>query len=1111
MSDRDIFVAGVATLVLALILNGRSKNQKVRALFAVVGAVTVPGVGSLLIRAPLELSATEYWILSSCMQIGVCIFLACLHIKQMKRDAQSYREHFNEQTDELRAEELIGIYDDVTSSHFPYVSSLPIRFTVGHYQDQPENVRLSVGARLPAVVVRTKQGFEVVATGVDFERCLTSPDDANRMFGEFLPVPERGSREFDVSIEGQSSFIILLWGIYGLAALLGSVFLYFAIAQFWKIEPQTETFIFENNEGFIAALTLLIIVVSGAVVPIYTALAEQVREQIETFELQISNLHRATVNVADHASPLWTHFLSVSQAAISNWQLTRERVERRAHNLLFRPFFQLWDGQTLQDVTDDEIQREGDVGEIAYRSPVFPEPELAGFRTSYLGRPKLESSKRRIIDNQLFGTAHSACNEGEPLERESGGELPFSDRLQRARRLRYLGWMAQGALARVTTGHEPAFTLQPTAITCEPYALVGYRNTQQVDSGSFDVLQFLVPTSESFFVALLENSKDNPDNLNTTNKVNAIFAKEYRKRAKRHTEKWSTVLGPTLVAACDSLDLNLEPLVDDVILLDHLAVEKDEYEDGTLARFFFYGHWLNALTNADSRISQLLTILEPALVLDRSEMQRKVSDANDVREKLMALSQRVAKFVRSDMPGSDPIFSGVLLQLPRGWLLDVLVRHLCFSNKWLSAVQRLGQGELNEKQREFLRWTVRVLGTPEDRSNLGKVADEELRSFALGLIDPLTGYGQAIEPWQDAEHPHITEATFESLFQGVLQRFEEHCQNPLNDTELMDDFFGRDGKGTQEAQARIQLDKWRKNRVRVPQARSSDDSDAPNLTKEFLLLTLADHKSALFNWMRAARAFRVRERVTDFQQALTRQRARSKRQLGIEVIPSRHDRLEHLRTYLGYVGYRKPLQVRSIYDLQPTSFERSKPVNEETREKRAKQKNRKRVYAPYSRIVTTLRVSNSWEKAVAIDTDTQDWAYQYMFEGNIGEMPNVARRSRLTLFLSWILRVLDPDQDLEALENADPEHLVLQALRRVNPRLRPRSEQDQQQENQLPDLTEEEYETQLGEIIERILNYCRNRENAQDLQVTFFNLGNRGQERQARLNYEDWYNRLFQM
>ena len=1030
MISQDIFGVGVVVLVFALIINARSKNQTVRAVFAVIAAVIVPFVGSLLVGAPSELSATWYWILSSCVQICVCAFLAILHIKQLKQDAQSYGVHFKNQLNEPSA-------------------------------------------------------------------------------------PEESSNKADVSIEGQSAFTILLWGIYGLAALLGSVFLYFAIAQFWETKTETKTFIFANNEGFIAALTLLIIVVSGAAVPIYTALAEQVRAQIDTFELQISDLHRAAVNVSDHANPLWSHFLSVSQAAISNWQLTREQVERGANDLLFEPFFRLKDGQSLDEVTDDELRRAKSTEDFIRYSPrVFQETKFRGFRTSYLKQPNLASSERRILKNQLFRMRDSVSDKFEQSVGEKEDELPFSDRLQRARRLRYLGWMAQGSLARAVTGEGVAMSaLQPNSTTLEPYALL-LNGPILKEECKRTPQQGLVPSSEDFILAVLNRSvfvsdkqseedsdkenhgdnrehnassdkqseeNNNEDNRDVKRSDEELLAAEYRDRAKRHIEKWNSFLSPALVEACNSLDIDIGPLVDDVILLERLTDNKTRYREGTLARFFYYGLWLSALTDPRSRIFQLLSALTPAPDFDCAEDQQRVSDASDIRKKLSLLARRVSNFVKSGEPSRDLISDGVLQssELPEGWLLDVLAFRLRFSKTWLLEVQWLGREELNPKQKDFLTWIVEVLGSPEDQANLENTASVELRERTLRLVA-------------------------QSRFSAILGQLDTYCRDKAHDAELMDRFFGRDGQESREEPAQKLLDKWRESLELVPGTDFRTDRSNLNLTREFLLLTLADHKSALFNWMRAARAVEVREKVTDFQRALETQRTQSRRQLGIEIIPSRHDRLEHLRDYLGCFGFQKPLQVRSIYDLQPTHVERAN----ELLLREEQNTYRRRINSPYRKLFETLNFSGKWKDEVRIHADIQLWVYQRMFQANKGPMPELVRSDRLIGFLRWIIQVLDPVQK-QNLSKLSLEELLLLALHLVNPHVQRRHEQLAQPKSELPNLTEKDFDTRFNEIEQKVLNYCRDQDNAQDLQLNFFGLDNRAQERQAPQAYQSWYNETF--
>lgn len=1029
MTPLLILIGSISLLILTFWVNAKSQNKSKRAVSAVLAALIPTCCGSLLIGwVPPEISATEYWIVNSVIQIATCVSLALLHIKQMKQDGDSYRNYF-----------------------------------IDHFNEVKQN-----------------------------------------------------SNESDFSIEGQSSFTVLLWGIYGMAALIGSVFLYFAIAQFWKMSDEIETFIFRNNEGFIAALTLLIIVVSGAAVPIYTALAQQVQAQIDSFELQVSDLHRVVVNVSDHANPLWSHFWAVSQAALSNWSVTREEAERAAHDVLFKPFFQLPENKSLHQVTDDELRR-GNVVEahMTYGATVFPENILRGFRDSYLTTPNLASSRERILKNQLFGLSNLNDEDRNQAGRERGDELPFLDRLQRARRLRYLGWMAQGALASAVAGGGARLSrLRPTASRREGIALARYRHRQEIVPEIPIIQQFLVPPTEDFMVAVLirslvfgpnredkGNSKrdqagKDDDHRNESQKL----AAEYRDRAERHMEKWKTTLSSTLVAACNALDIDLGPLVDDVILLEHLAVVKPEYEEGSLARFFYYGHWLNAIADPDSRISQLLSVVATTGATAQADHQH-VSDANEVRRRLTSLTRQVGMFCDSAERNKDPIFDGVLHQMPMYWMLDVLAKYLYFSNSWLADVQSMDRDDLNVKQRRFLIWIVDVLGTPRENADVARLSDEELRLLALNLVNP------HIRP------PRTTESEFAARLHEILDKIYVYCTNSDNDRELMDRFFGRDGQESREEVKRAELREWRARLEARSRTLSEVEGNISNLTYEFIVLMLADHKSALFNWMRAARAVEIRERVTKFQVALYRlpKHQQVRRQLGIEIVPSRHDRLRHLRDYLGLVGYSKPLQVRSIYDLQPTPVERA--IQEKFLEKELtsrRHRERSQTMNPYNLLRRSLDISASWKDAVAIDEDTQHWVYQRYFEAADSPMPDRPRTETLVRFLEWIVRVLDPAQDPDTLATFNTEDLVLLALRRVNPRLQRRYEQEQQPENQLPELTEEQYENQLAEINQNVQNYCRNPENARDLQVTFFNLDNPAQERQAPLNYEEWYNRLFQ-
>jgi hypothetical protein len=165
-------------------------------------------------------------------------------------------------------------------------------------------------------------------------------NSVERFFEQFDKPNERQViREDWLVAEGSSSFKVLIFGIYGLAGLLGSIACYLYIG----VTRRPEGFIFQNNEGFIAALSLLIIVLAGAAVPIYTELAKQVRTGLDLYESQISSLQQAATMAGHHADFLWTHFERVARYTIREWSSTIDiqSIAQANHLMLFMPFLAL--------------------------------------------------------------------------------------------------------------------------------------------------------------------------------------------------------------------------------------------------------------------------------------------------------------------------------------------------------------------------------------------------------------------------------------------------------------------------------------------------------------------------------------------------------------------------------------------------------------------------------------------------------------------------------------------------------------------------------------------------------------------------------------------------
>ena len=654
-------------------------------------------------------------------------------------------------------------------------------------------------------------------------------------------------KEYEFSVEGESSFVVIVWGIYGLAALLGSVFNYFAIAEAWK----PETFIFKNNEGFIAALALLIIVISGAAVPIYTDLAKQVRQQIETFQLQISELNRAVTNISQHADPLWTHMQSVSSAAIRTWSegLRPEDVGQASYDLLLKPFLIIEDQKhKLPDrITFDRIP---DEYFLSYQKINYPFntgrilSELAGFKENYLETPDLEKSKMRIRENSMFKSKETGELEKDEVKEEKDEEISIDDRQLRSRRLRYLGWLAQGELgilfSKSTTDFPNWFA--PTRYMEYPLSIIDKPENPDDTTRSLifqgDSLQ-LVPATEDWMVAVLNS----PSDLEKSEKINE-FAGEFSSRATRHIKRWNDVVSSKLVAICDPLDLDIAVFADDMYLLEQLAsqgIYDKPYSVGVNARFLYYGFWLNAVSEPKTAVAKILAILK------KPEADETVID---VRKELNEIRELVANFVATltvcenrDPISKQPYLSG----FPKAQVLihwKLLVNYLHFSNiwakdrgldkqiqAWLVAQIDSPQSDtipkldkLDPKHRNFLCWLVRVLGSDEEKEDLDGKLDSDLLILAFCLISPYfkNQYGQ--KELQKVNRKLLSDEKSETQFQEIISRVNKYCIDENNAEDLKETFFGGNDSST-KSEAPTNYNRWLEKFKEKHQKEQSDNDN----------------------------------------------------------------------------------------------------------------------------------------------------------------------------------------------------------------------------------------------------------------------------------------------
>jgi len=757
---------------------------------------------------------------------------------------------------------------------------------------------------------------------------------------------ETGSKpkKEELVAEGASSFKVLIYGIYGLAGLLGSIVSYFYIG----VTRTPQGFVFQNNEGFIAALSLLIIVLAGAAVPIYTDLAKKVRAEIDLYESQVSSLQQASTNVDHHANFLWTHFERVARSTIVEWSRTTtiRDIAEASHLMLFMPFLAIRGLRQAGRPNATFVNSRDEVfkpflnmrlQQFDYADP--PDRRMHGAQEHYFTCAADWSSLKRAGLFLHPGTDFKDPNTGRNVTED---RLTVGDRRHRSRRLTYLGWSLQGDLARAKARYGDERILAPEepggSISFWP-ALAGNVTTSWEFENS---TQFLLPATEEFFVALLQQRYEaeysrapTPNSADTTTPIHE-FQREFRRRADRHIRRYSDpdnsqVSGSimqTLAEQGDLLDFDVSSLSDDFSLFYHLFVAtRDGMNQGADARFLYYAFWLIALITSETRVSLILNQFENAEI-------------------------------------------------------D-------------------GDGEPREQ--------------------------------------------------------------LESRF--------EHLGNHFN-------------------------------AKRITEALRSGGVRLNGAEEEFLLLSLADHKSALYNWLRAAKSATTRRRLRSYESKLDN--LSFGKQLGIEILPSRAGRIQHLRRFLGVSEAQKPLTVRSIFDLLPVQ---SATTVRALRIQQFAQDS----YRDYRRVVDDLSISNSFSAAVAISNVNMR---------NVAEMVTTREEiaaeaaelnQRMNQFLDWISRCLSDGQDPEPLAGLiqltrdDGYRLIAKALWLVSPVFRNEVEQYETPAADRRPLTDVAREEKFQEILRRVRRYCLDRSNAEDMQRTCFGGRDNATAQTAPDRYNRWY------
>jgi hypothetical protein len=352
---------------------------------------------------------------------------------------------------------------------------------------------------------------------------------------------------------------------------------------------------------------------------------------------------------------------------------------------------------------------------------------------------------------------------------------------------------------------------------------------------------------------------------------------------------------------------------------------------------------------------------------------------------------------------------------------------------------------------------------------------------------------------------HLFIATKPGMNQGADARFLYYCfwlialQNAQTRISQVVGAVEYDGMEPRELLQKLLVD--------FKQRLSSEFLHEMNTEKEFLLLSLADHKSALYNWLRAAKAVTTRQKLRDYKARLDG--VTLERQLGIEVIPRLGARVSHLRQYLDVNELQKPLTVRSVFDLLPVA---SSHLRRQVREVRERRIFRASYEGGYRRVVEFLNVSNQFKKNVGIDENIVRDVLNIDSRHQWRQNNDAVLDDRKRLFLNWIISVFQhridtdfPEVDfLQPPENQPNYKLIIKALWCVSPAYRNEVRQIDTPADQRTKITDQEINDGMQEILNTIRDYCLSADNATNMRNTFFGGANPATAARAPTDYNDW-------
>lgn len=724
-----------------------------------------------------------------------------------------------------------------------------------------------------------------------------------KYFGSFDKEP---SVLIDGESEGESRISLLLYLIYGAIAMTGATFSYFVIGQRFNLIGLSESFVFSNNQGFTAALSLLIIILTSTAVPIYTDLAKQITAADQAFEHDVSLFAQHVGFLKYDSDAMWRHFASVSYSVVEEWKATidqitqdakiRERLGMAFHHHIFLPY----EVHCVQEFYREEKLPVSLPMPEGYEDPFQVQPSGAISGTfedideddeeSYFGKtrrdlqPETSAIKQRLLNDDYFLEYLYGFIEGaRPADRR---EEAFSDFLKESNieqsKNRIKDWLLDWELDYTST--EPKLSEEEQIRHSRRLEFIGWALQQPPVA-----LRRLVHGNRFLQISWTANGFELQDsNGPARDKTSIVSSTEF-----------------VLFSVLEGLGL----------------LEEDTEDDFVLKAIKDFRSRVNRHLNDFAQVSPELATtnrqMQIATVCDRLEI-----DASAVYDDMLLFQQLEWAYPRD----KDSVH-----------------------------FQKKDDAKLAAKVR-FLHYALWFIEASDGTTHLGKLLTEPQTSGSTTHLS----------------HTQIIES-FGKLYDGIDQKFLENSKNV----------------------------------------------EKTSLKSEFLFLLLADPRSALYNWLRAARADECRKQVKKYAEQLNGIRTSLPHQLGLTILPTRAARQQHLRWYIKAPrGERSPLRLHSIYDVRPDI------VLKRTAENILKYLWMPDSYRTYRKTIERLQLSLTFERAAVINRDCLTAIASFLVDGRTpSSYTQISERCRI--FCNWINNAvfsdcsIQPGQGITELEDSD--------------------------------------------------------------------------------------------